>query len=464
MPFSLRRTSLTNTDALVTPPVGVPVEAPALHERGHGPLGDPEHRCGHAVGDGLGVSVPRDSAHARPTSLRHQSSGGPSPGHRHVSTSITVSARSSSSAERSWAARMSARASSLASTMSARSMPSRLAVGSTRSRCSSPAGWAPERCSRPCHRMARPHRSQPRPPSAVLHARHARPHRTHAGHRCPPSAVGTIDRPERLSGPGRALPIDDQGEHHHLVDGHGAHSVGPDASGTRLGMYLGTTSSCCASRSRDGHDQRGPRVRCVLSDRSARLRRPCWRQGCCPRIDVPGLLSQDCCPPGCCHQRCDHATARVTRPAERRSQQRWPYTGTELARQPQPEDQTGGQATGAALSHWLAPRPELTIKASTPSATSHHPADGEQGGGDGVDDSCGQRCPPEGRRPAPASDHNHRGPTHLKRPGRRRSRHAQSSRAALSTGRGVRRTAQPASTIRWAQGSWSTCRRPGAGC
>jgi len=57
----------------------------------------------------------------------------------------------------------------------------------------------------------------------------------------PPSVGGTIHRPERLSGTGRALPIDDHGEHHHLVDGHGAHSVGADASRTRLGMYLGTT-------------------------------------------------------------------------------------------------------------------------------------------------------------------------------------------------------------------------------
>ncbi len=140
------------------PPIGVTVQPAALHKRGHGALGDPEHRCGHAVGDGLGV-VGAEVLGARPPHLGPPPvMWGPSAGRRHVSTSITRLARSSSSGEPSWAARMSARASSLASSMSGRSRPSRLAVGSTRHRCSSSASWARRAVLTPLSPHARPHR------------------------------------------------------------------------------------------------------------------------------------------------------------------------------------------------------------------------------------------------------------------------------------------------------------------
>ena len=187
-------------------------------------------------------------------------------------------------------------------------------------------------------------------------------------------------------------------------------------------------------------------------------------QDCCPRAAVPGLLSRQVAatnivttpPPGSPGRRAVISTA-VALHRHR----------AHVARQPQPEDQTGGQATGAALSHWLAPRPELTIKASTPSATSHHPADGEQGGGMLWTTAAGSGAhwrAGDQRRRVITTSRGRGGPAHRKRPGRRRSRHAQSSRATLSTGRGVRRTAQPASTIRDGLRVRGRPRRPGTGC
>jgi len=73
-----------------------------------------------------------------------------------------------------------------------------------------------------------------------VHARHPL-HRTQRWASLSPVGRGPPSIRKRLSRTGRALPIDDQGDHHHLVDGHGAHSVGPMHLEKRLGMYLGTT-------------------------------------------------------------------------------------------------------------------------------------------------------------------------------------------------------------------------------
>jgi len=175
-------------------------------------------------------------------------------------------------------------------------------------------------------------------------------------------------------------------------------------------------------------------------------------QGCCPRIAVP---------PGCCHQHCDHATARVTRPPSgdldsggltpAQSSRCAPAAARRPDRRPSDRRGTEPLARTPARAH---------DQGIDPQRYQPPPRRWRTRWWHVVDDSCGQRCPLEGRRPAPASNHD--------QPRARRPSTPQATRQATvsarpvveghaehRTGRAKDRSASEHDPRR-AQGSWST--------